>query len=220
MAVSVGARLEEVRARVREAAKVAGRDVSSVELIAVSKRHPIKAIEEAYEAGQRVFGESYADELVAKAQGTQHLDGIRFRFIGHLQRNKAARVVAHACSVDSVSSLRLIRALGGHAKEELEILLQLQVIAEDSKSGAPLSELDTLVEGVEQEPTLRLAGLMTLPPQDLSQAQEAFEGLASAARTHGLKTLSMGMSGDLKLAIAAGSTQVRVGTAIFGPRPD
>ena len=107
MALSVGARLEGVRAEILEAATAAGRSHQSVQLVAVSKRHPISAIEAAYEAGQRVFGESYADELVAKVCATRHLEGIRFRFIGHLQRNKAARVVEHACAVDSVSSLRL-----------------------------------------------------------------------------------------------------------------
>ncbi|MFT5358995.1 MAG: pyridoxal phosphate enzyme (YggS family) [Polyangiales bacterium] len=217
--MSIGARLEEVKTAVLQATSDAGRSSSSVELIAVSKRHPITAIEAAYEAGQRVFGESYADELVEKAIGTKHLEGIRFRFIGHLQRNKAARVVEHACSIDSVSSVRLIGALGRHAQRELEILLQLQVVAEESKSGAPLAELDSLVEAAREEPTLRLAGLMTLPPRDSDQAQRAFEGLGRAAKQHGLETLSMGMSGDLQLAIACGSTQVRVGTAIFGPRP-
>ena len=97
-------------------------------------------------------------------------------------------------------------------------MIQLQLIAEDSKSGAPLDELESLVAGVEQEPMLRLAGLMTLPPKDPGQAVEAFDGLAHAAKKHGLHTLSMGMSDDLALAIAAGSTQVRVGTAIFGQR--
>lgn len=219
MALSVGARLELVRAEIHQATQAAKRSPDSVELVAVSKRHPISAIEAAYEAGQRVFGESYADELVAKVKGTRHLEGIRFRFIGHLQRNKAARVVEHACAVDSVSSSRLIRALGRHARQELEILLQVQVIAEDSKSGATIDELDGLIDAAHSEPSLRVAGLMTLPPRDLAQAQRAFEGLASAASSHGLMTLSMGMSADLRLAIECGSTQVRVGTAIFGPRP-
>lgn len=219
MALNVGARLEDVRAAILDATKAAKRSPESVELIAVSKRHPISAIEEAYEAGQRVFGESYADELVAKVTGTRHLEGIRFRFIGHLQRNKAARVVEHACAVDSVSSPRLIRALGRHATRELEILLQVQVIAEESKSGAAMGELEALISMARNEPNLRLAGLMTLPPRDIAQAQRAFEGLAHAASSYGLRTLSMGMSADLHLAIASGSTQVRVGTAIFGPRP-
>lgn len=216
--MSIGARLEGVRADILQATSDAGRTHDSVELIAVSKRHPIPAIEAAYEAGQRVFGESYADELVEKAVGTRHLEGIRFRFIGHLQRNKAARVVEHACAIDSVSSVRLIKALARHATQALEILLQVQVVAEASKSGAPLAELDALVEAAQGEPTLRLAGLMTLPPRDSTQAQQAFDGLARAARSHELQTLSMGMSADLQLAIACGSTQVRVGTAIFGPR--
>ena len=218
MAVSIGARLEAVRAAILHATNAAGRAKDSVELIAVSKRHSICAIEEAYEAGQRVFGESYADELVAKALGTRHLEEIRFRFIGHLQRNKAARVVEHAYAVDSVSSVRLIHALGGHAQRELEILLQLQVVAEETKSGAPLEELENLLEATRQEPTLRLTGLMTLPPPDPKLAKQAFEVLRDAAQQHRLKTLSMGMSDDLHLAIACGSTQVRVGTAIFGSR--
>lgn len=219
MAMSIGQRLETVRASIQQATKDAGRPPDSVELIAVSKRHPIAAIEAAYEAGQRVFGESYADELVEKAIGTQHLEGIRFRFVGHLQRNKAARVLKHASAVDSVSSIRLIRALGRHAGPKLEILIQLQVVQEESKSGAPLGDLDALIEAVQEQPALHLAGLMTLPPTDLSQARRAFVGLAAAAKEHGLTTLSMGMSADLKLAVTCGSTQVRVGTAIFGQRP-
>ncbi|MFK8002455.1 MAG: YggS family pyridoxal phosphate-dependent enzyme [Polyangiales bacterium] len=219
MALSVGARLEVVRAEILEAATAAGRSHESVQLVAVSKRHPISSIEAAYEAGQRVFGESYADELVAKVSATRHLEGIRFRFIGHLQRNKAARVVAHACAVDSVSSLRLLRALGRHATQRLEVLLQVQVIEEATKSGAPINELEGLVEAAQHEGTLHLAGLMTLPPQDPVQAKRAFTELARAASSHSLRTLSMGMSSDLRLAIECGSTQVRVGTAIFGPRP-
>ena len=98
-------------------------------------------------------------------------------------------------------------------------MLQVQVVAEATKSGASLNDLEALIEAAQREPTLQLAGLMTLPPQDPAQAKRAFAELARSAASHNLETLSMGMSADLRVAIECGSTQVRVGTAIFGPRP-
>lgn len=215
MAVSLGA----VRARIERACEAVGRDPSEVTLVAVSKTHPVEKIREAYELGQRVFGESYAQELVAKAEALQ-LDGIEWRMIGHLQRNKAKRVVGVATAVDSVDSLRLAAAIDRHARDAdriVDVCIEVNVAAEPQKAGVTLDALDALVGSVRELDALRLEGLMTVPPAE-GDPRPCFAALREAAERHGLKTLSMGMSGDLEQAIAEGATMVRIGTAIFGPR--
>lgn len=211
--------LESVRQRVRAACEAAGRDPESVTLVAVSKRHSVEKIRDAYDHGQRVFGESYAQELVEKAEALS-LEGIQWRMIGHLQRNKAKRVVAVASAIDSVDSLRLAEALDRHAREAqrvIEVCIQVNVGAESQKAGVALDALDALVEGVRNLSALKLAGLMAIPPAS-GDARPHFQTLREAAERLELSTLSMGMSGDLEAAIAEGATMVRVGTAIFGTR--
>lgn len=220
----IAARLESVTSRIRDACAACGRDAADVELIAVSKRHPSDAIREAFDAGQRVFGESYAQELHEKASALADLRerGLRWRFIGHLQSNKASLIAQHADAIDSVDSLKLVRRLSAQrasSRGELEVLIQLDLGQEPSKTGAREDALPELVLAVQDAPMLRLAGLMTLPPTDAARADACFQRLAELAREHDLATLSMGMSGDLEVAIARGATQVRVGTAVFGPRP-
>lgn len=214
----IAERLESVRERIAAACRAAKRDPSSVELVAVSKRHPPEAIRAAYDAGQRIFGESYAQELEDKVKALGPLPDLTMRFIGHLQSNKAAVVAAHADAVDSLHSAKLARALAKRRERPLEVLIQVDFGAEASKSGASPAELPELIGRVRAEPMLTLRGLMTLPPADLQQARECFVALRELAAAHELATLSMGMSDDLEVAIAEGSTQVRVGTAIFGAR--
>lgn len=212
--------LESVRQRVRAACETAGRDPESVTLVAVSKRHSVEKIREAYDHGQRVFGESYAQELVEKAEVLSSLDGIQWRMIGHLQRNKAKRVVAVASAIDSVDSLRLAEALDRHARDAqrvIEVCIQVNVGAESQKAGVGLDALDALVDGVRNLSALKLTGLMAIPPAS-GDARPHFQTLRAAAERLELSTLSMGMSGDLEAAIAEGATMVRVGTAIFGTR--
>ena len=222
VAVSVGERLEAVRQRIARALATAGREPGSVRLVAVSKRHPLEAIREAYAAGQRVFGESYAQELEAKASALSDLE-IEWRFIGHLQRNKAKVVVAAGAGVDSVDSRRLATALHQRASDAgavLGVRVQVNVAGEHQKAGVAPAELDALIAHVRALGSLRLEGLMTIPPAgEPEDARPYFRALASLADRYELPVRSMGMSGDLEVAVAEGATEVRVGTAVFGPRP-
>ncbi|MCA9627602.1 MAG: YggS family pyridoxal phosphate-dependent enzyme [Myxococcales bacterium] len=230
---SVASRLLAVRARIQEAAQRAGRDPAGVKLLAVSKKQPSAAIREAYGAGQRDFGESYAQELASKADELGDLGDIRWHMIGHLQRNKAKLVVPRVVRVCSVDSPRLLREL--HKQVEamrdtvwknkvLEILLEVNLAAEVSKSGVAPELVPELLSVAETLSGLRVRGLMAIPPrsENSDEARASFERLRALRDELGgvdrLPELSMGMSGDLEPAIAAGSTEVRVGTAIFGER--
>ncbi len=221
-APAIAQRLADVRTRITAAAQAANRDANAVTLVAVSKKHTTASIEAAYAAGQRLFGESYVDELEGKMAALSHLSEIRFRFIGHLQRNKAKRIAALNVPVDSVDSLRLAQALHRARQHEegppLPILVQLKLIDEPSKAGISAEALPELLAAVGELSTLRVQGLMTLPPPDKELATAAFAKLAALADHHALPVRSMGMSGDLEEAIQAGATHVRVGTAIFGTR--
>lgn len=224
---SVREGLEAVRARVRAAEIAAGRAPGSVTLVAVSKTKPIAAIEEAYAAGQRDFGENYAQELDRKAQALAHLEGIRWHFIGNLQRNKAKVVAAHAKVLHTLDDLALARELEKRLSplgRSLEVLVEVNVGEEAQKHGLSAKDLPALLEGLAATPRLVLRGLMTVPPADDEASAEAcFRRLAALAeretvRFQGAPLLSMGMSDDLEMAIRAGATHVRVGTAIFGER--
>lgn len=216
-------RLAEVRARIATACARAGRDVSSVALVAVSKTHDDAAVRAAYDAGQRLFGENYVQELAGKARALEGLEGLRWHFIGHLQRNKVKDVVGVASCVETVDSVRLVEALAARAAARglvLDVMVQVDVAGEAQKAGCAPDELDAIVEAVTRAPALRLAGLMTIPP--LGEAPEAsrphFRALRELGVARGITSLSMGMSADLEVAIEEGATLVRVGTAIFGTR--
>jgi pyridoxal phosphate enzyme (YggS family) len=219
--------LATVRDRIASAASAAGRPADAVRLVAVSKGKPAEAIREAHAAGQRWFGENYAQELVAKAASLADLAGIEWHFIGHLQSNKAKAVAPIAQVVHTVDSPGLARELARRVlragRGPLPVLLEVNVTREPQKHGASPSDLKDVIEAVAAEPSLSLRGLMTVPPvEDLAAARAAFETLASLRSLHGgvarLPELSMGMSHDLEVAVACGATIVRVGTAIFGPR--
>ncbi len=216
-------RLAQVHARIDAACRAAGRDPRGVRLVAVSKFHSLCAIREAYDAGQRDFGENYAQELIAKAEGLRDLAGLRLHFIGALQSNKAKLLAPRCQVVETLASSSAARALHERAAalgRSIEVMLQVNVAGERQKSGVAPSSLDELVAQVRALSALRLTGLMTIPPaDDPERARACYETLARLARERQLAELSMGMSDDLELAIAAGSTTVRVGTAIFGPRP-
>jgi PLP dependent protein len=224
--MSVAERLAGVHARIKRAAVAAGRDPASVRLVAVSKTHGPEAVREAYAAGQRVFGESYAQELAEKAAALPDLEDIEWHFIGHLQTNKARLVARSAHVVHTVDSTVLARELGKRASREqrtLPVLVEVSVGGEAQKAGTSPGDLEEVLQAVLAQPSLVLRGLMTMPPAgDLSAARRVFETLVSLRNLHGgasrLPELSMGMSDDLEIAIACGATLVRVGTAIFGPR--
>jgi pyridoxal phosphate enzyme (YggS family) len=225
--------LKAVLERIRTAEGAAGRESGSVKLIAVSKTKPAAAVREAYAAGQRDFGENYVQELAEKAELLADLTDLRWHFIGHLQRNKAKVVCRVASAVHTVDSVRLAEELGKRAKDGagrtpvlpvLPVLVEVNVGGEAQKSGCEPSSLGELLNAIEQEPALKLSGLMTVPPatEDPRGARPYFDALAALRHEHGgaarLPDLSMGMSHDLEQAVAAGATFVRVGTAIFGER--
>lgn len=225
--MSIADRLSEIRSRVERAAIAAGRDPASVKLVAVTKTKDAAAIEEAYAAGQRAFGESYAQELAQKAQSLAHLPDIEWHFIGHLQSNKAKLIAAHTRVMHTIDSPSLAKELARRVrnaqKPPLTVLIEVNVGGEPQKHGATPSEIREVIDAVRAEDALVLKGLMTIPPEgDLAIAKKIFETLASLRNLHGgsalLPELSMGMTHDFEVAIAAGATMVRVGTAIFGER--
>ena len=220
---TTGQRLESVRRRVHDAACRAGRDPSEVRLIAVSKAKGAALVREAYEAGQRDFGENYVQEFVAKAEALADLEGICWHMIGHLQTNKVKQVIQVAHVVQTVDSERLARELGKRAEaagREIDVLVEVNVGQEQSKTGCGPKEAPMVVEAVRAQQSLHLQGLMTVPPfhLDVSEVAVHFERLGVLARELGVRELSMGMSHDFEEAIMRGATMVRVGTAIFGAR--
>jgi pyridoxal phosphate enzyme (YggS family) len=223
----IASNLKKVREQITHAARDAGRDPESVTLVAVSKVHPATAIRAAYEAGQRHFGENYAQELRDKARELADLKDIRWHFIGHLQRNKAKYVAPAAAMVETVDSPRLVEEIdrqAGRADRRLACLVQVNVGQEEQKSGCDPEQTEEILAAVENAPRLDLAGLMTIPPWDLEpeESRQWFAALAELRNAVGgpdrLPELSMGMSQDYVEAIEEGATIVRVGTAIFGAR--
>lgn len=211
--------LEQVRERIRSAAGRAGRDPGEITLIAVSKVFPVGAIREAYALGLRDFGENYVQEFEGKAPLLRDLEGARFHLIGHLQSNKARRAAELFDSIQSVDTEKLARRLNDAGKP-LEVMIEVKLSPEESKSGLDPQAAAPLIAAVRALPNLRLRGLMTMPPwfDDPEDARPYFRRLRELAAHHGVTGLSMGMSGDLEVAIEEGATHVRVGTALFGPR--
>ena len=219
----VGA-ISRVRERIERACARAGRDPGSVRLVAVSKGHHEDAIRAAHSAGLRVFGENYAQELARKASALSDLQDVTWRFIGHLQRNKIKLIERARATVDTVDSLRLAEAISSRAVERdahVELLLQVNVGDEAQKSGCSPEEVPSLVEAVGRLSNVTLRGLMTVAPhfEDVGSTRPVFAALRVLAEAHGLPELSMGMTHDLEPAVEEGATMVRIGTAIFGPRP-
>ncbi len=219
--------LKDVKKRIERAALAAGRDPASVTLVAVSKVHPVPAIRRAYDAGQRHFGENYAQELRDKAIELADLADLKWHFIGHLQRNKAKFVAKSVSLLETVDSPRLVDTLARQAancNRQIDCLVQVNVGQEAQKSGCDPNDTEPLLQTIEQTPGLALKGLMTIPPFDLEadETQKYFKALYALRENHGGKSrlphLSMGMSHDFEEAIKEGATLVRVGTAIFGSR--
>jgi len=211
--------LEQVRARIRSAAARAGRDPREITLIAVSKVFPAAAIREAYALGLRDFGENYVQEFESKAPALGNLEEARFHLIGRLQSNKARRAAELFHAIQTVDTEKLARRLNDAGKP-LDVMIEVKLSEEESKSGMDPGALASLIERVRGFPNLRLLGLMTMPPwfDDPEAARPYFRRLRELAGCGGLQSLSMGMSHDLEVAIEEGATHVRVGTALFGPR--
>lgn len=192
-----------------------------VTLVAVSKTHPLEAIEALYRLGQRDFGENYVQELVGKAEAARErgLDGIRWHFIGHLQTNKAKALVPWVDVLHTLDSLRLAQEVASRWSAagragRLPVLIEVNVDGEATKSGVAPGEVSALAVAVGALGVLELRGLMGLP----RNPEPAFAQLAALARKLSLPWLSMGMSGDFGEAIQAGATHIRVGTALFDQR--
>ena len=223
--------LAAVRGRIAAAEQQFDRPAGSVALLAVAKTKPASLVREAWEAGQRRFGENFAQEAAEKLGELADLSGpggLEWHFVGALQANKS-RVVAEGFDwVQTVDRVRIARRLSDQRPAflpPLNVCLQVNVSGEPSKSGVRLSEVDDLAAAVTELPRLRLRGLMTIPRPctglvaqraALRPLVEAYERLRAAG--HALDTLSMGMTEDLEAAVAEGATMVRIGTAVFGAR--
>ncbi|MDJ0907138.1 MAG: YggS family pyridoxal phosphate-dependent enzyme [Woeseiaceae bacterium] len=219
--------MRKIRNLLAETAENAGRSRDSVKLLAVSKKQPISAIVEAASAGQRDFGENQVQEGIDKI--TEIADPrITWHFIGHLQTNKTRAVAEHFAWVHSVDRLKTARRLSDQRPAELgdlNVCIQVNVDEEASKSGVSFGEARELAAAIVELPRLRLRGLMCLPAvrSDHEAQRRPFRRLRELGddlRDAGIPvdTLSMGMSDDFRAAIVEGSTIVRIGTAVFGPR--
>lgn len=213
--------------RIGKAARKAGRDPSEVTLIAVTKGMDAKKVKEAISGGIRVFGESYvqeAEEKIAKIKEK----GVRWHFIGHLQKNKAKLAVEMFDMVQAVDSLELAVELNKRAEEPLDVLIEVNIAREKTKSGVDADGAVKLARAIAKLDKLRLKGLMSIPPmgEAAEDSRPYFAALRRLAERINkehipgimLRELSMGMSGDFEVAIEEGATMVRVGTAIFGAR--
>lgn len=224
-ASTIAERIAVLRERIAAAAARAGRRPESVRLLAVSKTKPAEQIREAYEAGQREFGENYVQELTAKAAALSDLPDVRWHLIGPLQRNKAKPVVPLVSLVHTVDRPELAVELDRRASaagRAVSVLLEVNVSGELSKAGCAPADAPALAETVRALPHLALAGLMTIPPdtEDRELSRPHFRRLRELRDSLGgeLPELSMGMSHDFEIAVEEGATIVRVGTAIFGAR--
>lgn len=225
----IAARLHVVEHRIAEIRRQVGRPRASVRLVAVSKRKPAAAIRAAYALGLRDFGENYAQELRDKSVELADLPDLRWHFIGPLQRNKVKLIVGRTALMHTVADPALIAALQERAArsgERLAVLVQLNLAGEQSKSGITADQLAETLARLDAADHLDCAGLMTMPPPADEPATIApyFVRLRELLEAHqptqgpAFRELSMGMSDDLEVAIEAGATLVRVGSAIFGAR--
>lgn len=220
-------RLEIVQNRIAATAAKAGRDPASIKLVAVSKLKPSGMIREAFEAGQRTFGENYAQDMAAKAQELSDLD-IDWHFIGHLQTNKAKLVAPVVKYIETIDSAKLADAINKRLDHPIDILIEVNIGLEDTKSGVRIGDLPQLIGELARFERLNLRGLMIIPPymEDPEASRPYFRKLRElmtqlneqGISKEPLTELSMGMSHDYHVAIEEGATIVRVGTAIFGER--
>ncbi len=222
---SIHDNLQAVRERIARAAQAAGRDPGGVTLVAVSKTHPVPALAEARAAGQRAFGENYVQEAVEKMDSLREEENaspLEWHLVGPLQSNKTRVVAARFDWVHSVESEKVARRLSEarlDSQAPLNVLIQVNVSGEASKSGVAPEQVPALAAKIAVLPRLKMRGLMAIPePGAGVERYRAIKALFDELAPLGVDTLSVGMSDDMDLAIAEGSTMVRVGTAIFGAR--
>lgn len=230
--MSISQNLATISQQIQQYCHQANRPEQSVKLLAVSKTKPISAIAEAIEAGQRAFGENYVQEGVEKIQhfASNCADNpkLEWHFIGLLQSNKTRVMAEHFDWVQTIDRLKIAQRLNDQRPAHLpalNVLIQINISDEESKSGIPAEQMLELAAQIKQLPRLKLRGLMAIPKPEsdtkqqkiaLAQMNELFIQLQS--EFEGIDTLSMGMSDDMQSAIECGSTMVRIGTAIFGAR--
>jgi pyridoxal phosphate enzyme (YggS family) len=215
----LGERLEQVEERIARAAARASRARSEITLIAVTKKFSADVIREAYDLGLRRFGENYVQEFEGKYPALADLADAEFHLIGHLQSNKARPAAELFQVIQTVDSDRLARRMDQFGRP-IEVMIEVKLSEEQAKAGAAPESLDALIGAIRECGNLNLTGLMTMPPwsDDPEQTRPYFRRLAELGRRHALPKLSMGMSHDLEAAIEEGSTHIRIGTALFGPR--
>ncbi|WP_305044131.1 YggS family pyridoxal phosphate-dependent enzyme [Geoalkalibacter sp.] len=227
--MTLAANLSSIRAEIAAACRRVERDPRAVRLVAVSKTKPASLIDEAFAAGQRLFGESYVQEFLDKADAVRN--PVDWHFIGHLQSNKVKYLRGRIAMIHSVDRLSLAEEIDrqwGRLGRSVEVLVQVNLGEEDSKSGVAENQATELVRALAALPHLRVRGLMCLPPffADAEEVRPFFRrlrALAAAISALGLPgvamdELSMGMSHDFAVAVEEGATLVRIGTAIFGER--
>ncbi|HHF3256582.1 TPA: YggS family pyridoxal phosphate-dependent enzyme [Vibrio alginolyticus] len=228
---SIQQNIEHITSQIRYDEQKCGRTPESVQLLTVSKTKPVEAILEAYQAGQTAFGENYVQEGVSKVQHfAEHYpdNRIEWHFIGPIQSNKSRLVAEHFDWVHTIDRTKIAQRLNDQRPSELkplQVLIQVNTSGEASKSGVTEAEVFELAELISRLPNLTLRGLMSIPANvsDYESQLHEFQKLATLKQTleaqfPAIDTLSMGMSGDMTAAIEAGSTMVRIGTAIFGAR--
>lgn len=224
---TIGARIDHVNARIQQACVSSQRSPDTVGLLAVSKRQPAAHISQAYTFGLRHFGENIAQEAVDKI-GSLSLSGCSWHFIGRLQSNKIKLIARYFDWVQTVTSTKQLIKLADCAQQfdkHLQICLQVKVGDEANKGGISIEDIPALVEQAKRCRHVSLRGVMAIPPRYSSEADWR-QGVAPmltcyhhlADTNSAVDTLSLGMSGDLEWAIASGSTMVRIGSALFGPR--
>ncbi|MBI5642691.1 MAG: YggS family pyridoxal phosphate-dependent enzyme [Deltaproteobacteria bacterium] len=229
MTGTISENLINVFDRIRKAARKAGRDPMEVTLVAVTKTVDVKKIKEAISGGARVFGESYIQEAEEKIEKIKD-KSVRWHFIGHLQKNKAKFAVDLFDVIESIDSLELAEVISKRAQEPVDIMLEVNLAKEKTKTGVDAEGAVKLARAISNLPNLRLKGLMTIPPffEAPEMSRPYFVALRRLAerinkeRIPGvfLKELSMGMSNDFEVAIEEGATIIRIGTAIFGTRKE
>jgi len=227
MAGKISDNLISINDRIRSAARKSGRGPEEITLVAVTKTVEPKKIKEALNCGVRLFGENYVQEAEEKIRKIRD-KSVKWHFIGHLQKNKAKLAAALFDMVESVDSVGLAKELNKRAEEPIDILMEINVAGEGSKTGVPIDSAFELAEAISGMKNLRLRGLMTIPPynEDPELSRPYFVALRRCAerinKAHlenvSMRELSMGMSGDFEVAIEEGATIVRIGTAIFGER--
>jgi len=225
--MTIAFNLEQVLQRIAKSVNIYRTDNSDVQLIAVSKTRPPDAIREAWAHGQRMFGENYVQEAVEKINALQDLD-IEWHYIGPIQSNKTALIAQNFDWCQSVDRSKIARRLSAQRPDDkppLNVCVQLNISAEETKSGTDETSLWSLADEIATLEHLTLRGLMTIPERqtDFEQQRQSFNRMHALFeqmqhRYNSVDTLSMGMSNDLEAAVAAGSTMVRIGTDIFGAR--